>query len=324
MSWVEMDASSLIADFPSIPGGYRSLNSAAESKSLGMLAVGAAVATINGSTISYELNDRSSRGPTTDERSKPDLVGVNDEPSSLLATQVAEGTYSPTHYPGGRWPGTSQAVPTATQAPVATATPDPDSTATPVTEEYECGPIDDGASTRDEQQSEANTGYERLGPGALQDVLTYERAIAEGTWGEDSDSPLAYGIDTMGDQSAVISFLEEHELHYQAYPERNYILAMVLASLLKQLSNLPGVELVYITSAGGQPAGNVPSSEVTNGSISGSVVAAVTATPTFVPEVFLHGADEWREATYDGGGIKVGIIDSGLMSIDHLMDEELM
>ena len=99
---------------------------------------------------------------------------------------------------------------------------------------------------------------------------------------------------------------------------------MVRASLLKQLSNLPGVELVYITSAGGQPASNVPSSDVKSGSIAGNVAATAAATPTFVPEVFLHGADEWREATYDGGGIKVGIIDSGLMSIDHLMDEELM
>ena len=324
VSWVEMDVSSLIADFPSDYNGYRSLNSAAESKSPGMLAVGAAVAAVSGSSVSYELNDGSSRGPTADERPKPDVVGVNDEPSTILATQVAEGTYSPTHYPGGRWPGTSQAAPTATQAPVATATPDPDSTATPVTEVYECGPIDDGASTRDDQQSEANTGYERLWPGALQDVLTYERAIAEGTWGEEFDGPLAYGIDTVGDQSAVISFLEEHELYYQAYPDRNYILAMVRASLLKQLSNLPGVELVYITSAGGQPASNVPSSDVNGGSIAGNVAATAAATPTFVPEVFLHGADEWREATYDGGGIKVGIIDSGLMSIDHLMDEELM
>ena len=114
MSWVEMDASSLIADFPSIPGGYRSLNSAAESKSLGMLAVGAAVADVRGNRVSYELNDGSSRGPTADERPKPDVVGVNDEPSSLLATQVvatkiAEGIANPSH--DGRWRGTSQAAP---------------------------------------------------------------------------------------------------------------------------------------------------------------------------------------------------------------------
>ena len=319
-----------IRSFETVPRtSTGTINGIAESRSTALLAVGAASAAMNSSDVSYTLEPFSSLGPTAAGITKPDVVGVDRHPSTILATQevatqVAEGTPISSASSDVRWPGTSQAVPTATQAPVATATPDPDSTATPVTETYDCGPIDDGASTRDEQQSEANTGYERLGPGALQGVLSYEKAVAENRWRPEHDyDEIPFHIEYMGDTSVLLSFLDEREISYWNWSQKGFVRAFPPLSVVKQISNLPGVTLVYI-GLGGKPASNVPSSDDNGGSIEGSVAAAVAATPTFVPEVFLHGADEWRETTYDGDGIKVGIIDSGLMSIDHLMDEELM
>ena len=154
--------------------------------------------------------------------------------------------------------------------------------------------------------------------------MAYEKAVAENRWRPEYDlDKIAFHIESTGDMSVLLSFLDEREISYWNWSQNGFVRAFLPLSVVKQISNLPGVTLVYL-GLGGNPASNVPSSDVNGGSIEGSVAAAVTATPTFVPEVFLHGADEWREAGHDGDGIKVGIIDSGLMSIDHLMDEELM
>ena len=109
-SWVQIGASTH-TKFTTAHDKFRTINGIAESRSLGMLAVGAAAATPRSSGPTFQLEDFSSRGPTADGRVKPDIIGVDREPSTILATQVAEGTYSPSSYPDGRWPGTSQAAP---------------------------------------------------------------------------------------------------------------------------------------------------------------------------------------------------------------------
>ena len=108
--WVQIGASTHTT-FETVSDKYRTINGIAESRSTAMLAVGAASAAMNGSDVSYTLEPFSSLGPSAVGITKPDVVGVDRQPSTILATQVAEGTYSPTHYPGGRWPGTSQAAP---------------------------------------------------------------------------------------------------------------------------------------------------------------------------------------------------------------------
>ena len=72
---------------------FGSIRSPAESSSKGMLAVGAANASKSGEDHSYQLETFSSRGPDGN-RVKPDIVGVDNEPSSF-----------------GVWQGTSQAAP---------------------------------------------------------------------------------------------------------------------------------------------------------------------------------------------------------------------
>ncbi len=219
------------------------------------------------------------------------------------------------------------ATPTPVSADASNGSPTP--TAEPT---YECRPPSDMASTA---QDEVSSGYENLYTGALQDVLIYEEALANGTWQAESDIYMsAYGIDTSGDQSSITSFLDQHGLLYTAYPTRDYIFILAPIKLLKQISQLPGVSLVYIESPGGQPASNAPFSpnsreppsidernwhEVPLDFRSDSVSSAVSPTPTFVPEVFWHGAEQWRKAGYTGNGIKVGIIDSGFQAIDRLI-----
>ena len=88
-------------------GSLRTIRAPGVSDSSGMLTVGAAGASIDGNTVDYDLADFSGRGPTTDGRIKPDIVGVHNEPSSLLATRIAEGT----PFASSGWTGTSQAAP---------------------------------------------------------------------------------------------------------------------------------------------------------------------------------------------------------------------
>ena len=88
-------------------------------------------------------------------------------------TATATATASPTATATGTATGTATATPTPEPTSITGPTPIP----SPVTEVYECGPVDDSALTRDEQQSEANTGYERLGPGAVQAVMAYEKLL---------------------------------------------------------------------------------------------------------------------------------------------------
>ena len=105
-SWVQIGASPH-TKFETVSDKYRTINGIAESRSTALLAVGAASAAMNSSDVSYTLEPFSLLGPTAAGITKPDVVGVDRHPSTILATQVAEGTYSPTHYPGGRWPDTS-------------------------------------------------------------------------------------------------------------------------------------------------------------------------------------------------------------------------
>ena len=105
-SWVQIGASTY-THFETATYKFGTINGIAESRSTALLAVGAASAAMNSSDVSYTLEPFSSLGPSAVGITKPDVVGVDKQPSTILATQVAEGTYSPTHYPGGRWPGTS-------------------------------------------------------------------------------------------------------------------------------------------------------------------------------------------------------------------------
>ena len=110
-SWVQIGASGL-AEFKTASSMDRTIEGVSESNSNGMLAVGAADASesSNGGVV-YELASSSGRGPTADGRTKPDIVGVHMEPSTLVATAFAQGTTVPVGYSDGRWKGTSQAAP---------------------------------------------------------------------------------------------------------------------------------------------------------------------------------------------------------------------
>ena len=114
-SWVQIGASTHTT-FETVSDKYRTINGIAESRSTAMLAVGAASAAMNGSDVSYTLEPFSSLGPSAVRITKPDVVGVDGQPSTILATQevatqVDDGTPISAASSDGRWPGTSQAAP---------------------------------------------------------------------------------------------------------------------------------------------------------------------------------------------------------------------
>ena len=253
-------------------------------------------------------------------------------------TQTPLATYTPTATPTPT--STAMATPTLTPTPTATATATASPTATvtatgiatgtatatptpeptsitvptpilsPVTEVYDCGPIDDGASNGDEQRSTTVTNYEKFGPGLAQLMKKLDNPTGVHAYLREYDLPiLRVAIRTTEDKSALISFMDDHGIEYDF--RQSIFYAYVPGGLLKPMSEVPGVELIYYKPVGGglDSTSSVSPFLSGNRSVSGSA-AAVAATPTFVPEVFLHGADEWREAGHDGDGIKVGIIDS--------------
>ena len=75
------------------------------------LTVGAADASESGGVNKIDLGSFSSKGPTTDGRIKPEILGVDNEPSSAVATQVAKGVLESYLYPDAKWRGTSLASP---------------------------------------------------------------------------------------------------------------------------------------------------------------------------------------------------------------------
>ena len=110
-SWVQIGASPH-TKFETVSDKYRTINGIAESRSTALLAVGAASAAMNSSDVSYTLEPFSSLGPTAAGITKPDVVGVDRHPSTILATQevatqVAEGTPISSASSDVRWPGTS-------------------------------------------------------------------------------------------------------------------------------------------------------------------------------------------------------------------------
>ena len=240
--------------------------------------------------------------------------------ATATPTPTSTATATPTLTPTPTATATATASPTATATATgtATATPTPEPTSitvptpilSPVTEVYDCGPIDDGASNGDEQRSTTVTNYEKFGPGLAQLMKKLDNPTGVHAYLREYDLPiLRVAIRTTEDKSALISFMDDHGIEYDF--RQSIFYAYVPGGLLKPMSEVPGVELIYYKPVGGglDSTSSVSPFLSGNRSFSGSAASPVV-TPTFVPEVFWHGADEWREAGYDGDGIKVGIIDS--------------
>ena len=194
-------------------------------------------------------------------------------------------------------------------------------TSTPTATTYDCRPKPSDSPPISGASGDETPKYRALIPGMERAIEVYEAAIAAGTPKEEADWRLDLEIHGSSNLTEVIQFVRENAIliDVSRYGGKYVVYADVPISVLGQLSNLPGVELIYPMSRGSPSFEKMPDHSP-NSSIDhlyqqqaisrddASTGDTDAATPA--DAAIWHGADAWHEAGYSGDGIRVGIIDS--------------